>query len=102
MKQFTLVMLTSSLALLAGDDSLAATKPDNTEAAISAVLTDFHDAASKADYERYFGHFATNAVFLGTDATEHWTLQEFKTYTKSRFESGPCSRAGKTMFVRTT
>ena len=88
MKQITLLLLACVVSLFDGGGASAATKPDNTEAAISAVLTDFHDAASKADYERYFGHFATNAVFLGTDATEHWTLQEFRTYTKKRFESG--------------
>lgn len=55
---------------------------------ISRVLDDFHDAASKADGQRYFGHFANNAVFLGTDITERWTVEQFKSYATPHFEKG--------------
>ena len=58
------------------------------EKSVDGVLDDFHDAASKADGDRYFGHFATNAIFLGTDAEERWTLKEFEAYAKSRFNRG--------------
>ncbi len=56
--------------------------------AIAAVLDDFHDAASMGDGKRYFSHFAPDAVFLGTDATERWTLPEFRAYALTRFEQG--------------
>ena len=56
--------------------------------AIAAVLDDFHDAASCADCIRYFGHFATNGVFLGTDASERWSLPEFRAYAEPHFSSG--------------
>ena len=65
-----------------------ASAPDNRHATITAVLDDFHDAASKGDGERYFSHFAPGAVFLGTDATERWTLEEFREYALTRFEQG--------------
>lgn len=55
---------------------------------INTVLDDFHDAAAKADGPRYFGHFADDGVFLGTDATERWTLPEFKEFAKPYFEKG--------------
>ncbi|HET8855531.1 MAG TPA: nuclear transport factor 2 family protein, partial [Salinimicrobium sp.] len=29
-----------------------------------------------------------DAVFLGTDASENWTLEEFKAYSKPFFEKG--------------
>ncbi len=58
------------------------------EAAVAAVLDDFHDAASKADGERYFGHFAENAIFLGTDITERWDLEAFKAYALPYFDQG--------------
>ncbi len=57
-------------------------------AAISRVLDDFHDAASKADETRYFSHFASNGVFLGTDATERWTVAQFREYAHARFATG--------------
>jgi hypothetical protein len=49
---------------------------------IAAVLDDLHDAADKGDGVRYFSHFTDNAVFLGTDPYERWTLSEFR----ARFE----------------
>jgi hypothetical protein len=53
-----------------------------------AVLDDLHLAASEADEARYFGHFTPNAVFLGTDATERWTVEAFRAYAHPHFEAG--------------
>jgi len=55
---------------------------------ITKVLDDWHDAASKADEERYFGHFAKEAVFLGTDATERWDVPAFRAYAHPFFSQG--------------
>lgn len=54
---------------------------------IAAVLDDWHQAASVADEARYFSHFAPNGMFMGTDATERWTVAEFRPYVKTRFDS---------------
>jgi hypothetical protein len=51
----------------------------------AAVLDDWHQAASVADEARYFGHFAANGVFMGTDATERWTIPEFREWAKPQF-----------------
>lgn len=53
---------------------------------IAELLDSFNDAAAKADFERYFGYFAENAVFIGTDATEHWDKNAFKEYAKPHFD----------------
>ena len=58
------------------------------EAQVSAVLDDWHAAAAAADEARYFGHFAKDAVFLGTDATERWTVEEFRRYAHPHFAKG--------------
>ncbi len=59
------------------------------EKAIIAVLDDFHDAAAKADKQRYLGHFTEDGVFLGTDEWERWPLQpEFTDYVAMRFDGG--------------
>lgn len=55
---------------------------------IAAVLDGFHDAAARADEERYFDLLAPDAVFFGTDAGERWTRDEFRAYAHPRFESG--------------
>lgn len=85
---------TSVPSVAASVPSVAASAPavdserggDKTE--ISAVLDDFHAAASHADFARYFGHFTDDAVFLGTDASERWTREEFENYAGRRFASG--------------
>lgn len=52
------------------------------------ALDDFHDAAARADEERYFAHFANDGVFLGTDAAERWDLGAFRAYAHPHFVRG--------------
>lgn len=56
--------------------------------AVSAVLDDWHDAAAKADEARYFGHFAPEGVFLGTDDSERWDVPAFRAYAHPHFSKG--------------
>jgi ketosteroid isomerase-like protein len=56
--------------------------------AVTTLLDDFHQAASDADGERYFGYFAPDGVFIGTDITERWSLAEFKAYAMPYFGQG--------------
>lgn len=53
-----------------------------------SVLDDFHAAASQANEERYFGHLAEDAVFIGSDATERWDKKSFREYAHPHFASG--------------
>jgi ketosteroid isomerase-like protein len=61
-------------------------------AAVSAVLEDWHAAAAAADESRYFGHFAEEGVFLGTDGTERWTIEEFRRFAHPYFAKGKAWR----------
>lgn len=65
-----------------------AAQPQSEREAIATELNDFHQAAAAADGERYFGHFAPQGVFLGTDLTERWDLAAFKAYAMPYFEKG--------------
>lgn len=78
------------LATTPGPSPPAATAAVNAaeRAAIARVLDDFHDAAARADEARYFGHFAADAVFLGTDATERWEREAFRRYAHPHFVKG--------------
>ncbi|MFT7306507.1 MAG: hypothetical protein ACI9P7_001775 [Candidatus Azotimanducaceae bacterium] len=55
---------------------------------LNRLLDGFHSAAARADFSDYFSRFAKQSVFLGTDTTERWTLEEFKTYAKPHFAKG--------------
>jgi hypothetical protein len=61
---------------------------DAARAAIARELDDFHDAAARADEDRYFAHFAPEAMFLGTDATERWDIPAFRAYAHPHFAEG--------------
>lgn len=52
------------------------------------VLDDWHDAAAKADENRYFAHAAYDFVFLGTDASERWDLASFRAFAHPYFAKG--------------
>lgn len=56
---------------------------------INDVLDDWHLAAAEADFERYFAYFENDSsIFMGTDATERWTIAEFKPWSKPYFDRG--------------
>ena len=58
-----------------------ATAPvSNDPTPVNQVLDDFHKAASEADEDRYFRHFTSDAVFMGTDASERWDVPTFRAY----------------------
>lgn len=52
------------------------------------VLDSLHDAASKADEDRYFSLFARDGIFLGTDDAERWTVEQFRAYAHPYFSKG--------------
>src|SRR5262245_38868277 len=62
--------------------------PAREQAEIGRVLDDFHDAAAKADEERYFGHLGKDSVFLGTDAKERWDKEAFRAFAHPYFAKG--------------
>ena len=75
------------LALMtAGPGAVA--RADAPTQPISEALDRFHQAASKADGAAYFDLFAPEGVFIGTDATERWTVEEFRHYAMPHFSKG--------------
>ncbi len=53
---------------------------------ITALLDSFNIAAAKADYNTYFNFYTNDAVFVGTDATEHWDKKAFMIWAKPYFD----------------
>ncbi len=55
---------------------------------VSVLLDRLHEAASKADGAAYFDCFTPSGIFVGTDATEVWTIDQFKAYALPIFAKG--------------
>lgn len=51
-----------------------------SHATIDGLLDSFHTAAAVGDINAYFGCFHSSGTFLGTDSSEHWSVQEFYTF----------------------
>ena len=87
MKLIPLLLSLFGLGLLLG-----ACQPNQTQSppdrdAVNAVLDDWHAAAAEGDFEGYFNHFENDSsIFMGTDATERWTIAEFQPWAKPYFE----------------
>ena len=60
----------------------------NPETSIHAVLDGLHESAAASEMDRYFSHYTNDAVFLGTDASERWTMEEFKAHAGPAFAEG--------------
>lgn len=55
---------------------------------VNKVLNNWHLAAAKADEKAYFGYLADDSIFLGTDATERWNMEEFRRFAHPHFAKG--------------
>lgn len=55
---------------------------------VNSLLNNWHKAAADANFDTYFNLMTSDAVFIGTDATENWTKQAFMTYAKPHFDKG--------------
>jgi len=80
MKKILFVLLIST-SLFAQDDA-------SEKAAIQSTLDLWHKAAAEARFKPYFALMTDDAIFIGTDATEYWNVEEFKAYAKPYFDKG--------------
>ena len=79
-------VLTALCMLISGAVSATERTPEGR--VVDEVLTTFHRAASEADGDLYFSLFAEDAIFIGTDASERWTVGEFRVFAKPYFSQG--------------
>lgn len=75
-----LLLLPSMLFSQASDEA--------EKAAVAATLTLWHKAAAEARFQPYFALMSDDAVFIGTDPTENWQFDAFKTFAKAHFDKG--------------
>ena len=55
---------------------------------VNVQIDQWHEDASIANYEGYFGFIAEQGVFIGTDVSERWTKDEFSDFSKPYFDNG--------------
>jgi hypothetical protein len=90
MKKWTFILLA---AIIMGCDSRAKSTSNNFDPEVSKdninlVLDKWHSAATQANFDEYFDLMTSDGVFLGTDATENWQNDEFRSFAKPYFDKG--------------
>ncbi|WP_144213478.1 nuclear transport factor 2 family protein [Shewanella donghaensis] len=76
-------LLTSSLWVMSSiqvsaQDSIS----DESKRQADTLLDQLHQDASEANWDGYFSLYDQQAVFLGTDASERWDMQQFEGYAR--------------------
>ena len=62
--------------------------PQNLAIKASLTLDRYHRAAAEVRFDDYFGMMTDSAVFVGTDAGEHWRKSAFMEYARPHFDKG--------------
>ncbi len=60
----------------------------NTEKELNIALDEWHNAASEANADNYFGFMDESCIYIGTDAGERWNKNEFIQFAKPYFDKG--------------
>ncbi len=68
------------------DESKKNKLPDDSN--LEILLDVWHLAAAKADSASYFDFISTEGRFLGTDASENWSKEEFLNFSAPYFQKG--------------
>lgn len=86
---FVIVLLvTFAVAPRAGHAAADIGRPNEAEREVGKMLDAWHAAAASADEDSYFAHLAADAVFMGTDATERWNVEQFRAFAHPYFAKG--------------
>jgi hypothetical protein len=59
-----------------------------TKTKINTLLVSWHQAATDANFDDYFGKMDSSSVFIGTAAEEIWTKKQFENFSKPYFDKG--------------
>lgn len=82
---FLLMLAYSEIAF---GQRIVLSKPKDPTGAIHQCVDSWHKAAAEANFDEYFSYMSDDAIFIGTDATENWTLDSFKVFCKPYFDKG--------------
>ncbi|MEO0731660.1 MAG: nuclear transport factor 2 family protein [Bacteroidota bacterium] len=71
-----------------GEGDCTLVSQQSPEQVIINLADGWHRAAAEADSAAYFDAMTADAIFIGTDASEHWTKDEFLDFAAPYFAKG--------------
>ena len=63
-------------------------KPVDRVSQLNVFMENWHQAASDASFDNYFGAMSDSFIFLGTAPEERWAKDEFASFSKPYFDKG--------------
>lgn len=78
------VLLTLLLAIV----NLSLYSQNTDKEIINNLINKWHKDAAIANGDSYFNLMTEDAIYIGTDETEHWTKNQFKSFAKPYFDAG--------------
>lgn len=68
--------------------SVSGKSQSSTENQINGLMDQWHQAASEANADGFFGLMSDRCIYIGTDAWERWNKEEFIAFAKPYFDKG--------------
>jgi hypothetical protein len=53
---------------------------------LNKFISQWHESAATSNHAAYIGAMAGDGIYIGTDATEYWTTNEFSSWSKPYFD----------------
>ena len=83
-----LILISICLVFLSCESSIDENTSEVEKEKVNDLMDSWHKSAANANYEKYFSAMEDESVFIGTDAGENWTKQEFQSFSKPYFDKG--------------
>jgi len=88
MKKVIILFLSIFVFHSCGNVKSAKVDKEAIKTEINTLLVSWHQAATDANFDDYFGKMDSTSVFIGTAAEEIWTKTQFKSFSKPYFDKG--------------
>lgn len=87
-RAFSLLALVPLLASCASNTARTQWDQRVDRETVGMVLDGWHADAAAGNFDEYFGAMTDDSVFLGTDAGERWSREQFMDYAREPFSDG--------------
>lgn len=94
-KSLTLIIAAAALCIAGCSGGSSATRHDTNSSFnsidhsdVTQVLNQWHSDAAHGNTERYFDAMTEGSIFMGTDESERWDREAFRTFATPHFADG--------------
>lgn len=87
-KNLFLICCTTFLIACSSNKTVTESDASTIKENVHIVLNNWHKAAADTNFNQYFNAMDNPSIFIGTDASENWTKEDFQKFCKPYFDKG--------------